>query len=107
MIEQSQTEFTKTAVANANKFTSDFASAPADGISVVETYGGVPSVSSGDLMPAQSAGIGKANVHTEENLYRCHHLTGGAKHPGTIVETPGLANIKPPRPSYRPRLPKE
>jgi P-loop containing NTP hydrolase pore-1/C-terminal domain on Strawberry notch homologue len=42
----------------------------------------------------------------EENLYECHHLTGGAKHPGRIVETPGLANIKPPRPTHRPRLPK-
>ena len=42
-----------------------------------------------------------------ENLYFCHHLTGGANHPGIIVETPGLANIKPPRPVYRPRLPRE
>ena len=42
-----------------------------------------------------------------ENLYFCHHLTGGATHPGIIVETAGLANIKPPRPVYRPRLPVE
>jgi hypothetical protein len=42
-----------------------------------------------------------------ENLYFCHHLTGGASHPGTIVETAGLANIKPPRPVYHPRLPRE
>lgn len=42
----------------------------------------------------------------EENLYECHHLTNGAKHPGKIVETPKLANIKPPRPTHRPRLPK-
>lgn len=42
----------------------------------------------------------------EENLYECHHLTGGAKHPGKITETPGLANIKSPRPTHRPRLPK-
>ncbi len=69
MIEQSQTEFTKTAVANANKFTSDFASAPADGISVVETYGGVASVSSGDLMPAQSAGIGKGLSPRSEHFF--------------------------------------
>ena len=40
-----------------------------------------------------------------ENLYFCHHLTGGAAHPGNIVETAGLANIKPPRPVHRPRLP--
>lgn len=44
---------------------------------------------------------------TGENLYFCHHLTGGAVHPGKIVETAGLANIKPPRPTYRPRLPLE
>lgn len=44
---------------------------------------------------------------TGENLYFCHHLTGGAAHPGKIVETAGLANIKPPRPAYRPRLPLE
>ena len=43
----------------------------------------------------------------EENIYFCHHLTGGATHPGKIVETAGLANIKPPRPVYRPRLPLE
>jgi hypothetical protein len=42
-----------------------------------------------------------------ENLYFCHHLTGGAAHPGIIVETAGLANIKPPRPVYRPRLPRD
>jgi len=42
-----------------------------------------------------------------ENLYFCHHLTGGAAHPGIIVETPGLANIKPPRPVYRPQMPAE
>lgn len=40
----------------------------------------------------------------DENLYFCQHLTGGASHPGIIVETAGLANIKPPRPVYRPRL---
>ncbi len=44
---------------------------------------------------------------SEENLYFCYHLTNGAKHPGIIVETAGLANIKPPRPAYRPRLPVE
>ena len=49
----------------------------------------------------------KGNPDSTENLYRCNHLTGGAKHPGRIVETPGLANIKPPRPVYRPYLPKE
>jgi hypothetical protein len=44
---------------------------------------------------------------SSENLYFCHHLTGGAAHPGIIVETAGLANIKPPQPVYRPCLPVE
>lgn len=47
------------------------------------------------------------SVKSGENLYCCHHLTGGATHPGIIVETAGLANIKPPRPVYRPRVPRE
>ena len=51
--------------------------------------------------------ISEESNKEDENLYFCHHLTGGAKHPGIIVETPGLANIKPPRPVYRPRLPRE
>lgn len=42
-----------------------------------------------------------------ETHYLCHHLTGGAAHPGIIVETAGLANIKPPHPLYRPCLPLE
>lgn len=50
---------------------------------------------------------GEEIQNNSENLYRCFHLTGGSKHPGRIVETPGLANIKPPRPVYRPNLPKE
>ena len=33
-----------------------------------------------------------------ENHYYCHHLVGGSSHPGVIVETAGLANIKPPLP---------
>ncbi|MDQ3749828.1 MAG: strawberry notch family protein, partial [Acidobacteriota bacterium] len=54
----------------------------------------------GDTLPP-------ATEKAEENLYECHHLTNGAKHPGKIVETPGLANIKPPRPTHRPFLPKK
>ncbi len=55
------------------------------------------------------AGSQIANKETtfEENLYECAFLTGGATHPGVIVETAGLANIKPPPPTYRPRLPVE
>ncbi len=44
---------------------------------------------------------------SEENGYSCHHLIGGAQHPGVIVETAGLANIKPPPPAYHPKLPIE
>ncbi|HRH44048.1 MAG TPA: strawberry notch family protein [Pyrinomonadaceae bacterium] len=52
----------------------------------------------------QSGDLGKP---FEENLYGCAYLKGGATHPGVIVETAGLANIKPPRPTYRPKLPVE
>jgi hypothetical protein len=45
----------------------------------------------------QMRGIGTT---FEENLYHCAYLTGGAGHPGLIVETAGLANIKPPLPIY-------
>ena len=51
--------------------------------------------------------ISEESNKQSENLYFCHHLTGGANHPGIVVETPGLANIKPPQPVYRPRLPVE
>ena len=59
------------------------------------------------LMPDKASSDEKGNPDSTENLYRCYHLKNGAKHPGRIVETPGLANIKPPRPTYRPYLPKE
>lgn len=58
-----------------------------------------PSKIDGNQIPSELEQI-------EENLYECRYLTGGTKHPGKIVETPGLANIKPPPPTYRPRLPK-
>ncbi len=62
----------------------------------------------GETFAINANGTGSTNQNTnEENIYFCHHLTGGAKHPGIIVETAGLANIKPPRPIYRPRLPRE
>ena len=54
--------------------------------------------------PEKNSNSDKTDKETE-NHYYCHHLTGGAQHPGVIVETVGLANIKPPRPVYRPRLP--
>lgn len=39
--------------------------------------------------------------------YVSRYVTGGADHPGVIVETPGLSNVAPPPISYRPHLPKE
>ena len=41
----------------------------------------------------------------EPLIYQPHWITGGAKHPGLIVETPGLANVAPPPIAYRPHLP--
>lgn len=41
----------------------------------------------------------------EPLVYALHYLTGGAKHPGLMVETPGLANVPPPPITYRPYLP--
>jgi hypothetical protein len=48
------------------------------------------------------------NITIGENeplVYQPHWITGGAKHPGLIVETPGLANVAPPPITYRPNLP--
>ena len=41
----------------------------------------------------------------ESAVYAPRWLRGGAKHPGLIVETPGLANVAPPPIVYRPHLP--
>ncbi len=60
-----------------------------------------PPMQHGEVQP-----VAAATAQAEENLYECRHLRGGSKHPGKIVETPGLANIQPPRPTHRPRLPK-
>ena len=57
----------------------------------------------------QEAEINRGVRKTSENeplKYQPHWITGGAKHPGLIVETPGLANVVPPPISYRPTLPK-
>jgi hypothetical protein len=59
------------------------------------------------LSSAQNRQNGERVSEETENTYECHYLTGGAKHPGKIIETPGLANIKPPRPTHRPCLPKK
>jgi hypothetical protein len=42
----------------------------------------------------------------ESALYTSHWVIGGAKHPGLIVETPGLVNVVPPPITYRPNLPR-
>lgn len=54
----------------------------------------------------QSVQKGKGRPENESLIYVPHHLRGGAKHPGLIVETPGLANVAPPPIIYRPHLPK-
>ena len=43
----------------------------------------------------------------EPLVYSPHWIEGGAKHPGLIVETSGLANVAPPPVTYRPHLPRE
>ena len=55
--------------------------------------------------PAQSVRAGKGRPENEPLVYVSHHLAGGTKHPGVIVETPGLANVAPPPITYRPHLP--
>ena len=49
---------------------------------------------------------GKRKAAYDPSIYVPHWITGGAKHPGLIVETPGLANVAPPPITYRPQLPK-
>lgn len=48
--------------------------------------------------------IKKAGAN-EPLIYQPYWITGGAKHPGLIVETAGLANVAPPPITYRPHLP--
>ena len=47
----------------------------------------------------------KKQSPNEPLIYQPHWITGGAKHPGLIVETPGLANVAPPPITYQPQLP--
>ncbi len=47
----------------------------------------------------------KRQTQNEPLIYQPHWILGGAKHPGLIVETPGLANVAPPPITYRPQLP--
>ena len=57
----------------------------------------------------QEAEINRGDGKTGENeplKYQPHWITGGAKHPGLIVETPGLGCVAPPPITYRPHLPR-
>ncbi|NJM52096.1 MAG: hypothetical protein HC846_01105 [Blastocatellia bacterium] len=56
------------------------------------------------VKPEIEGEIRKTSVN-EPLIYEPHWITGGAKHPGLIVETPGLANVAPPPITYRPSLP--
>lgn len=67
-----------------------------------------------DTMPAPTEN--KTQIKPEETtqkitgeplVYTPHYLRGGAKHPGLIVETSGLANVAPPPITYRPNLPRD
>lgn len=53
----------------------------------------------------QRISAGRGRPENEPLIYVPHYLRGGAKHPGLIVETPGLANVAPPPIVYRPHLP--
>ena len=65
-----------------------------------------PGIEETDTLDVSEEMSAKQNAGNE-SLYFCQHLTDGAKHPGIIIETAGLASIKPSRPTYRPRLPVE
>lgn len=82
---------------------------PAQSLNEVQNRSAEAISSASDLTLGEKHGddVHEESNNSGENLYFCHHLTGGATHPGIIVETPGLANIKPPRPAHRPRLPRE
>jgi hypothetical protein len=60
-----------------------------------------PSVWEENLKNGQEAKTGC----NEPLIYEPHWISGGMKHPGLIVETPGLANVAPPPITYRPHLP--
>lgn len=55
--------------------------------------------------PVPNNAENKRNPAGDPLVYIPHWISGGAKHPDLIVETPGLANVVPPPISYRPHLP--
>lgn len=56
---------------------------------------------------AVSAQANDPNTESPILAYTPRYVVGGARHPGVIVEPPGLANVEPPPIHYRPCLPKE
>ncbi len=61
-------------------------------------------VSSDENLTKDAKNVSKKGEY-EPLKYQPHRISGGAKHPGMIVETPGLANVAPPPITYRPNLP--
>lgn len=55
--------------------------------------------------PLETKEVDRKKGENEPLIYQPHWISGGAKHPGLIVETPGLANVAPPPITYRPSLP--
>jgi hypothetical protein len=58
------------------------------------------------LNPSKSEIEANKNGKNESALYTPHWIVGGAKHPGLILETPGLGCVTPPPITYRPHLPR-
>lgn len=58
-----------------------------------------------EASPLETKEADRKKCENEPLIYQPHWISGGAKHPGLIVETPGLANVAPPPITYRPSLP--
>jgi len=56
---------------------------------------------------AVSVQINEPDTENQVLAYTPRYVVGGARHPGVIVEPPGLANVEPPPIHYRPSLPTE
>src|SRR5438128_599704 len=68
----------------------------------------------GTAAPFSATAVAVAPVEPNEDntadrtiAYAPRFVVGGARHPGVIVEPPGLANVEPPPIHYRPCLPRE
>lgn len=67
----------------------------------------VSSTASAATANAISVPVEKPDTESPVLAYTPRFVVGGARHPGVIVEPPGLANVEPPPIHYRPSLPKE